>query len=366
MKQSICCILGAGYSHVAGAPLTRDLFAIRSVAIPSEAAARRYRTVWNDYEAWLFENPYRNPEEYLADLPKHGQSAVWIANERYLVAHRDLEATVGIEGRASTLPFPDLPVPTRVIPPFEWAVELLAAVLATPLPSDTTVTNFRYGARVSFPFNCESHFAFWREVVGKASHVAAITTNYDILIERGLRHKRMKRLFGPGCYYGGIPKPQLLRGSQEPWAYQGNYIELDGAVPIYKLHGSLNWSRAGDGLELFQDLRPAFRGGGDAAIVPPIPEKEIPAWLQPIWSSAEEELARAAIWIVCGYSLPSYDVAIAELLRRAAMSGNLKRILVLDPHTSAISRRYSTIGQNVQVIALQGLPECIESLRELL
>ena len=41
------------------------------------------------------------------------------------------------------------------------------------------------------------------------------------------------------------------------------------------LHGSLNWSRAGEGLELFQDLRPAFRGGGDAAIIPPVPEKEI-------------------------------------------------------------------------------------------
>ena len=95
-------------------------------------------------------------------------------------------------------------------------MELLGAVLASPLPSDRTVTNFRYGARVTFPFHCDSHFAFWREVIGKASRVAAITTNYDILIERGLRHRRMTRVFGPGCYYGGIPKPQLLRGNQEP------------------------------------------------------------------------------------------------------------------------------------------------------
>jgi len=302
----------------------------------------------------------------LADLPKHGRSAVWTANERYVLGRRDLEATATIETLGSTFPFPDFPVPARVIPAFEWAVELLAAVLATPLPSDTTVTNFRYGARVMFPFHCESHLAFWREVMGKAGHVAAITTNYDILIERGLRHRRMTRVFGPGCYYGGVPKPQLLRGTQEPWAYQGKYIELEGAVPIYKLHGSLNWSRAGDGLELFQDLRPAFRGGGDAAIIPPVPEKEIPAWLQPVWSSAEEELAMAAIWIVCGYSLPSYDVAITELLRRTAIAGNLKRILVLDPHASDICCRYSTIAQNVEVMALEGLPEGIDTLRKLL
>ena len=113
LKQSICCILGAGYSHVAGAPLTRDLFATRTVAVPSETAARRYHAVWNDYEAWLSENPCRNPEEYLADLPKHGQSAAWTANERYMLSHRDLKATVAIEGRASTLPFPALIFPYR-------------------------------------------------------------------------------------------------------------------------------------------------------------------------------------------------------------------------------------------------------------
>jgi hypothetical protein len=364
--QPICCILGAGYSHVAGAPLTRDLFAVRDVAISSEAARRRFQTVWKDYEAWLSENPSRNPEEYLADLLRLKRSVAWTANERYVLSRSELEASAAIGTQGSTFSFPDFGVPTRLIPPFEWAVELLGAALASPLHADTTVTNFRYGARVMFPLHCDSHLAFWREVTRKASHVAAITTNYDILIERGLRHRPMTRVFGPGCYYGGIPKPQLLWGNQLPWAYQGNYIELEGAVPVYKLHGSLNWSREGDGLKLFQDLRLAFRGGGDAAIIPPIPEKEIPAWLQPVWSSAEEELARAAIWIVCGYSLPSYDVAITELLRRTAIAGNLRRIFVLDPRASDVCCRYSTVAPNVQVMALEGLPGGINTLRELL
>src|SRR5258708_39563522 len=93
--QSICCILGAGYSHVAGAPLTRDLFAIRSVASPSVAAARRFETVWQDYDAWLSENLSRNPEEYLAELPKH--------------------RTVGS-------PVSRFSRPDALIPPFDWAV----------------------------------------------------------------------------------------------------------------------------------------------------------------------------------------------------------------------------------------------------
>jgi len=318
--------------------------------------------VWNDYQAWLSENPSRNAQEYLADLLRRGHSAAWIVNDKCA----DLEATAEGESRQATLSFPGFPVLAGVVPPFEWAVELLGAALATPLPADTTATSFRYGARVMFPFHCAPHTAFWRAVTERAGHVAAITTNYDILIERGLRHRPMTRVFGPGCFYGGIPRPQLLRGTQLPWASQGRHVELEGAVPVYKLHGSLNWSRAGDGLELFQDLRPAFRGGGDAAIIPPVPEKEVPLWLRPVWSSGEEELAKAADWIVCGYSLPSYDGAIANLLRRAAHAGNLRRILVLDPNASEVCRRYSATIQNVQVVALDGLPEGIGKLHDLI
>ena len=47
---------------------------------------------------------------------------------------------------------------------------------------------------------------------------------------------------------------------------EDSHVEMDGAIPVYRLHGSLNWSRVGDELKLFQDLRPAFRHGGDAAI----------------------------------------------------------------------------------------------------
>ena len=40
---------------------------------------------------------------------------------------------------------------------------------------------------------------------------AVITFNYDLLIERGLRHLQMRR-GRPGIYYGGFPRPQVLKG----------------------------------------------------------------------------------------------------------------------------------------------------------
>lgn len=101
----------------------------------------------------------------------------------------------------------------------------------------------------------------------------------------------------PGNEWKVAPAGSLLPGAERRTEdAEDSHVEMDGAIPVYKLHGSLNWSRVGDELELFQDLRPAFRHGGDAAIVPPVPEKEIPAWLRPVWSSAEAELGALSSW----------------------------------------------------------------------
>jgi len=114
-------------------------------------------------------------------------------------------------------------------------------------------------------------------------------------------------------------------------------------------------------LELYQDLRPAFRHGGQAAIVPPVPEKETPAWLTPVWQEAERELKGARFWIVCGYSLPSYDTAVRNMLRKAHRPG-VEHIFLLDPCSSALRDRYASIIRNAHIHALDGLPDGVQQL----
>jgi len=323
-----CCIIGAGYSYVAGLPLTRDLFST-DVDVVSDAAGYRFRAVWEDYRRWQDENPPQNPEEYLADL--YGN------------------------------------ILRRLAPRFTWAVELIAAVLATPRGPDLRPISPRYGVRVINPSHCAAHANFWRVVMSPFDEVGVVTTNYDLFVERSLRHRPMRRGFGPGCYYGGLPRPQLLIGTTLPFSVlkPERWVELTGAVPIYKLHGSLNWSKAKDGLETYQDLRPAFRHGGDAAIVPPVLEKDVPPWLRPIWSGAEKTLSEAECWIVCGYSLPTYDVAVNQLLRRAA-EGRVKHIFVLDPNGSDLHHRYLSIAPRSEVHCLRGLPRGTSELQDTL
>jgi hypothetical protein len=239
-------------------------------------------------------------------------------------------------------------------------------VLATPRGHDVRSANPRYGTRLTQPSGCAAHVAFWTTVSSMFDDVAVVTTNYDLLVERSLRHRPMKRGFGPGFYYGGLNRPQILKGTALPFTVTNpqRFVQLTGTVPVYKLHGSLNWARSSTGLELYQDMRPAFRRGGDAAIVPPIPEKEIPDWLNPVWEEAERTLSGTDCWIVCGYSLPNYDIAIGEMLKRASGSGiGAERIFILDPSSEDLGGRYRQVAPGADVCCFAGLPNGIRELR---
>ncbi len=132
-------------------------------------------------------------------------------------------------------------------------------------------------------------------------------------------------------------------------------IELSGAVPLCKLHGSLSWTIEDGRLVLYQDCRAALRLGASAAIVPPLPEKDSPAWLRPVWEAAEAVLTESAVWVVCGYSAPRYDQEVRALLRRGAKEG--KRLLLMDPHASDLASEYKDIAPTSEVVP--GVPPFI-------
>ena len=327
--KSVCCIIGAGYSFVAGLPLARDLLT-SDLAVVSKSAAQRFQWVWGDYARWQQGNPSRGPEEYLADL--YRDPASW--------------------------------EPTH--PCFSWAVELVAVALATPRGRDVNSVSPRYGPCITWPSRCAIHTAFWATVRTAFDDVAAVTTNYGLLIERSLRHRPMMRGFGPGFYYGGLIRPQVLKGTALPFTVTNpqRFVKLTGTIPVYKLHGSLNWARIGSSLELYQDMRPAFRHGGDAAIVPPASDKQTPSWLRPVWEEAEKKLSDSDCWIVCGYSLPSYDVGIERTLKRAAkFKTGIGRIFILDPFSEHLRDKYQQVAPSAEIHCLSGLPKGIGDLR---
>ena len=199
--------------------------------------------------------------------------------------------------------------------------------------------------------------AFWRVLCRALTDFSVVTTNFDILAERGLRHVPRPRIRRPGFHYGF--GPEHLAGGGYPAYAHIQKIRAAGNVPLFKLHGSVSWSVRDGELVKYHDCRPAIRG--DAAIVAPIIEKSVPAYLLPVWTAAGQHLADAGTWIVVGYSLPPYDRAVRSLLIAAARPGTSIHVFDPDP---AVASRFGTLVRDVR--AHPGLPNGLERLRQLL
>lgn len=327
-KRSISCFLGAGYSFVAGVPLARDLLRTNYVLALSQHASTRFTEVREHYEEWQRQHPADHSEQYLSGL------------------------YTGALGSGA--------------PPWKWAVEYVSAAIASAgTPPASLNIDPRYSNRVNRPSKSAVHRRFWSTVVSEAAELSVLTTNYDILIERTLRHRAMKRPSSPGCFYGGLPRPQQLKGAAQPfsaWSPE-RLIEMTGSIPVYKLHGSLNWSLIGETLVAYQDMRAAYCDGGNAAIIPPVPEKSVPGWLKTVWEEAELALRGSDVWIVCGYSAPTYDVEVSRLLRNGA-KGRCPRIFLLSPDSAVLCKRWNDLAPAAEVLPLPGLPEGIGVLAE--
>jgi hypothetical protein len=308
-----------------GLPTAADLFDVLPVVVGDDVR-RRHLAVWSEFDRWRRSHAGRPTEEFLAD--------VWM--NRTSIGRR-------------------------------WVVELVGAVLASRGAGARAGTDPRYWQRIDQPSHCGSHLALWSRALAGATGV--VTTNYDITAEQTMRHRPMSRPRSPGFYYGGLTHPQVAHAGARPFARgMPRDIPILGSVPLFKLHGSLNWALRPSAdldpsiersVELFGDLRPAFRSGGDSAIVPPILEKNVPPWLAPIWEQAELCLSDAATWVVVGYSLPANDEALVELFRRAA-GGHLTSVEVwAGPATQA---RWASVVGRSRIIAHDRITPCAHPL----
>jgi SIR2-like domain len=328
MKKSVACLLGAGYSYVARVPLAKDLLKPNYVLALSERSSRRFEAVLQHYGDWQRHHPTEYPEQYLGLL---------------------YEGLLGPNA-----------------PKWQWAVEYVGAVIASAgTPPASLNRNPRYSNRVNRPSESVVHKQFWNAILSNTDRLSVLTTNYDILIERALRHRLMHRPPSPGCFYGGLPRPQQLKGAAQPfsrWSPE-RLVQMNGSIPVFKLHGSLNWSLAGEQLVLYQDMRAAYRNGGNAAIVPPVPEKVVPGWLQAVWCEAEIALRNSDVWVVCGYSAPSYDSEVLRLLAAGSVGRPLVTLL-LSPDSEALCSKWQNIAPEATILPLPGLPAGTKMLAE--
>lgn len=342
-RVSVALIVGAGWSAAAGYPTAGQLLSGR-ILVGTSAAQRRVQAVLDAYQAW------------------RTKSAAAAGVEQFLAEVR--AGSITMEG----LVINDRPEPSLFDPgagaalPWQWAVEAVCLQLSWRIDSDLGSVaphavllpkrqqyNLRYRGQVTSPSRSKAHINFLRCLLVRHHLSGVVTTNYDTLMEQVLRHRRMLRKPEPGFYYGGLPRPQALIGSNpwdrfnEPdWQPGDRSIEVTGEVPLCKLHGSLHWEWRGGDVTLWRDHRLPYRHGGEAAIVAPVLEKRPDPWIEPVWTAAIDVLRRADTWIVVGYSLPPYDYAVRDLLREAS-SSRLQRIVLHDPAAASLVPRWREV-----------------------
>jgi hypothetical protein len=308
--------LGAGFSSVAGVPLAGHLLDTEP-RVDRITRQRLVDRVQRDWKQWHGAQGGA-PEEYLAELEAAG-GAAW----------RDAVWYVGLVvalqmGRVEQVGYQDHLTVTRH-------------------NIDRTTKN-------------SIHETLWTTIFRRISAVTVITTNYDILAERGLRHVARPRAHRPGFHYGF--GPEKLAGGGYPSYSHIQRVEAVGSVPLLKLHGSVSWSERDGQLVRYHDCRPAIRG--DALLVAPVRGKQPPESLQPTWELARAALATARLVVCVGYSLPPYDDQVRDLLAAAAQDAPFH---VFDPNQS-MGEHY---GRQLDRAIMQhaGLPDALPDLEAL-
>lgn len=257
-----------------------------------------FRAVGREWEGWRKRNPDAHAEEFIGDM---ATDPLWRAVVHYIAA--------------------------RLAEPDQVRLD----------------NELRYGEKLTKPSPSAAHHRFAAKVLGEYDLVGAVTTNYDLLAERTLRHRRMVRPQTPGFYYAGLSS-EPVQGSST-FSVEHKWVKISGTVPLCKLHGSLNWTATTQGIRAYADCRPAFRSEATSYIVAPTPEKQRPDRLKPVWDVAERVLSSAEEWIVVGYSAPLYDQAVAALLATAA--GKAGGVRVIDPDRRVADRFRSITPRSV-------------------
>jgi hypothetical protein len=194
-----------------------------------------------------------------------------------------------------------------------------------------------------------------------------LTTNYDVLCEFGIRQNNSDWSY----YYSGFDPPWSKgakdhKGKPRPiWPLKQDIdgplepTDMEKAVPIIKLHGSVNWFRYDDEHNLVASTLmgkeypdgaiddPAFRidrfwkvlkayteveGEPFPAIIPPMLGKmSVSPGIAVQWRAAIHFLETAARILIVGYSFPETDAFMTRLLAEGLKRNNgLEEIAIVD------------------------------------
>jgi len=312
---------------------------------------------WIGYTGQAVQSAYAEWQVLHPDLTAEHFILAAYAGGLYRTVHRPRLGGPGVHGQL-VLDL-DRP-PERVQVYWSEVIEYLQVRLSWPLAPQHSLSALRYRPLLLRCTPSAIQESFWACALTRYRVRGVVTTNYDVSAEQTFGVTAGARPGSPGFRYAGLHV--ACHPVTSPFGRdRAANPQPRGTVELAKLHGSLNWSVHDGRVEIYPDLRPAFRNRGDAAIIPPLPEKSTPCWLRPVWRRATDLLGEVDTWLVVGYSLPPYDFEVHRLFEQAAC-GRVRRILIFDPYSEQLVSRFQEVAPHAVVEARPGLPAGYDQL----
>jgi NAD-dependent SIR2 family protein deacetylase len=309
-------IFGAGASAAEGAPVLRDFLKIAYQYFKEEQYSPDLDIVWEFLEYFYGSKTKINHAEDLEKFPGLG--------EIFNIVDWSLLQSQAFSTRFSRPRLHELKTAL---------VKLISMTLDKSMPSHHGI-----------------HQSFVSGVVMNGEEIPTfISLNYDIVLDNAIRSTCCAPEYG---FYGS----------------HLDHLERRGKIPLYKLHGSLNWSfcpLCGEISEhdvkvahlLFKDRYSisCLNCGGDnsqAIIIAPTLYKSYGiSRLLNIWDCAGKSISLSDRLIFIGYSLAPADTSIIAMIKRALNAPDKRReIVVINPSEQACSRYKMIFGESCRVL----------------
>lgn len=177
--------------------------------------------------------------------------------------------------------------------------------------------------------------------------LSIVTTNYDLSIECALLR------------FGSKTKLNFDYATESTNVRAIGTMYLDYGVPVFKLHGSVNWFQR----EIESNLFVEEIGDDDRSSVAipyvstysyPSPNPPLiipPSFLKPdlhkplgeVWKGAAKKLQEANLLVFIGYSFPLSDTEMTYFLARSLSdNAGLHRIVIIDPSADEIKKKINS------------------------
>lgn len=177
--------------------------------------------------------------------------------------------------------------------------------------------------------------SIWEPISGARNTV--ITFNYDTVLEEAVHTIGVKYTYGfPSSLGIDISSSHSVQIEQE-----------QGAMPILKLHGSVNWGLPNQGegpMKIFNTYEEVCGAGHKVVLIPPTWRKVFDDPLTKVWEGAVKALTEATRIVVIGFSMPPTDIHFKYLLAAGLQDNiSLRKFLFVNPDRKAFQNNLQKI-----------------------